>query len=291
MENVHHLVSRFLFHAFGKELEIHDITFQSGGCINMSVKVVTDLGAYFIKWNELELKNLFEKEVSGLKVLRGKSSLIVPEVVNYGVVEEKIYLMMEFLEQGADDRKAQERLGEGLAQLHSFSNHKIGFEESNYIGKLLQNNDYHSTWIEFFKEKRLGVQLGLAIYEYRVDQAFVDQFKRFLDIIHHIIPESKPVLLHGDLWSGNTLSTINGPAIFDPAVYYGAAEMDLAMTKLFGGFSDVFYDAYRANSQLNPQFDELADIYNLYPLMVHVNLFGVDSGYLASVKRIISRYL
>lgn len=291
MENVHYLVTRFLFHAFGKELAISDIIFQSGGCINMSVKAETDFGSFFIKWNELEQKDLFEKEVSGLKMLKGKSSLIVPEVINYGVVEEKIYLVMGFLEQRVDDSKAQQRLGEGLAELHGYSSKYIGFEESNYIGKLSQNNEYSSSWVKFFKEKRLGVQLGLAIYENRVDQKFVEQFKNFLDLLHHLIPESQPALLHGDLWSGNTLSTVNGPAIFDPAVYFGAAEMDIAMTKLFGGFSDAFYDAYRANGFLNPQFDDLVDIYNLYPLMVHVNLFGADSGYLGTVKKIISRYL
>ncbi len=291
MENVHDLVSRFLFHAFGKDLEVQNVLFESGGCINMSVKVETDLGSYFIKWNELEQKDLFEREVSGLELLRGKSSLIIPEVISHGVVKEKTYLVMEYLEQVADDPKTQEKLGEGLAELHSHSSEYSGLKESNFIGKLPQNNEFCTNWVDFFKEKRLGVQLGLAIYENRVEQDFVDQFKRFLDALPNIIPDSKPVLLHGDLWNGNTMSTVNGPAVFDPAVYYGAAEMDLAMTKLFGGFSSSFYEGYQANGQLSPDFNELVDVYNLYPLMVHVNLFGADSGYLGSVKRIISRYL
>ena len=105
------------------------------------------------------------------------------------------------------------------------------------------------------------------------------------------MPESKPSLLHGDLWNGNVLMTNKGSAVFDPAVYYGASEMDMAMTRLFGGFSKTFYKAYEANGKLSENFEELVDLYNLYPLMVHVNLFGQDAGYLGTVKKIIERYL
>ena len=291
MEDVQHLVSRFLFHGLGSEHEIHDVSFLSGGCINMSVKATTASGSYFIKWNELELQDLFEKEVDGLETLRDKSSLVVPEVINSGIIEGKIYAILEYLEEDFSYSKAHRKLGEGLAELHSNSNKCFGHHASNYIGKLAQNNDQCSSWVEFYREKRLRVQLGLAMYEDRVDTHFVDDFHRFLDKLGDLIPETEPSLLHGDLWNGNVLYSTKGPVIFDPAVYYGAPEMDLAMTELFGGFSRDFYDAYKSSGLLSDNYDQLVEVYQLYPLMVHVNLFGADSGYLRTVKRIISRYL
>lgn len=291
MEDIHYLVSRFLFHGLGKESNLLDVSFLSGGCINMSVKATTDSSNFFIKWNELKLQDLFEKEIDGLETLRGKSSLVIPNVIHSGIIEGKIYAIFEYLEAGLSDGNAQKKLGEGLAELHSNTSRYFGHNTRNYIGKLAQNNDQTTSWIEFYREKRLRVQLGLALYEERVDSQFVDEFNRFLDQLDQLIPESVPRLLHGDLWNGNVLYSNQGPAIFDPAVYYGAPEMDLAMTELFGGFSKDFYDAYKSSGMLVQEYEELVDIYQLYPLMVHVNLFGADSGYLRPVKRIIARYL
>lgn len=291
MEDVNFLVSRILFHALGRELVIHDIQFQSGGSINMAVKAKTELGEYFIKWNEIDQKDLFEKEVQGLNFLRDQSSLIIPEVVNFGMIEERSYLVLGFLNETHYQANYQKRLGQGLAELHAHKQSQSGFGTHNYIGKLIQNNEKSDSWLSFFVERRLNVQLGLAIYENRVDSSFIDSFKSFLEKIPDLLPDSQPVLLHGDFWNGNVMSTAQGPAVYDPAVYFGAPEMDLAMSKLFGGFTKEFYDAYLNNATIESDLKESLDIYNLYPLMVHVNLFGADAGYLGRVKRIISRFL
>ena len=291
MEDYNFLIERILFQALGLDLTVERVEMQGGGCINMSVKAVTSKGNFFVKWNELEFEDMFAKEAKGLAVLRGSNTLKIPEVLGIGQVEEKAFMVQEFLAQRPATSQDQTVLGEQLAAMHRMEGEEYGFHQSNFIGKLHQNNEPKSYWLTFFIQNRLNVQLGLAIYQEEVDQAFVNQMKQFLAKLKNMLPESPPSLVHGDLWNGNVMFTEEGPAIFDPAVYYGAREMDLAMTRLFGGFDAKFYEAYEANYPLPPHFDELVDVYNLYPLMVHVNLFGAHAGYLGKVKRIIKRYL
>ena len=291
MEDYNFLAERILFQVLGLELRVHRVDMQSGGCINMSVKAVTTKGDFFIKWNELEFEDMFAKEASGLAELRKSKTCIIPEVLGVGQVEEKAFMVQEFLEQRPSTPQDQARLGELLAAIHRMEGEEYGFHQSNFIGKLHQNNEPKPDWVTFFIENRLNVQLGLAFYQEEVDQAFVDRMKQFFEQLNTFMPSSPPSLVHGDLWNGNVLFTDKGPALFDPAVHYGAREMDLAMTKLFGGFDTRFYEAYNATYPLSPHFDELIDVYNLYPLMVHVNLLGAHAGYLSKVKRIIDRYL
>jgi protein-ribulosamine 3-kinase len=290
MEDYNHLCERILFQVLGKDLKVTQVDMQSGGCINMSVCARTTAGNFFIKWNELEYQDMFEKEALGLAALAQVKDLVIPSVIGTGNVEEKAFIVQEFLEKVSPRAADQQLLGEGLAQLHHLQADHYGFNAENYIGRLRQKNERESSWAAFFKKHRLEVQLGLAIYNGEVDDKFVQEMKAFLNKLDTIMPASPPSLLHGDLWSGNVFFTAQGPALFDPAPYYGAREMDLAMTKLFGGFDESFYEAYHSNYPLDPSFKELVDVYNLYPLMVHVNLFGANSGYLGMVKRIIKRY-
>ncbi len=285
------LLSRMLFQVLGDELEMEGVILQSGGDINMAVCAQTKHGDFFIKWNESELQDMFEKEAAGLQLLKKASSLKVPEVLGYGKVDDKSFLVLEFLERGKEDGSYWTRFGEGLAQLHHYQAEQHGLSHNNYIGRLHQNNEERKSWVEFFKDCRLEAQLGLAIYNNEVEADFVRDFKRFLTKLPEIIPESKPSLLHGDLWNGNAFGSTFGPTIFDPAVYFGAREMDIAMTQLFGGFNQRFYEAYDTNYPLSDDFDALVEVYNLYPLMVHVNLFGANSGYLGSVWRTVKRYI
>lgn len=285
------LFSRMLFQVLGEELEIEGIQMQSGGDINMAVCVQTVKGNFFIKWNEEDYEDMFETEARGLQLLKKCESLIVPEVFGTGKVDDSAFLVLEFLEPGFEDITYWEKLGEGLAQLHRIKSEACGLDHNNYIGRLKQKNDQTRSWLQFFSENRLNVQLGLAIYNKEVENDFVRDFKRFLTKLPQIMPDSEASLVHGDLWSGNAMSSLNGPAIFDPAAYFGAREMDLAMTQLFGGFNQRFYEAYDANYPLPDDFDSLVEIYNLYPLMVHVNLFGANAGYLGTVWRTIKRYL
>lgn len=291
MEDYHFLLERILFQTTGKELNVQHLEMQSGGCINMSVKAVTDQGHYFVKWNELSFEDMFKKEAKGLQVLRETGAISVPEVLGIGQVEEKAFMVQEFLERAVGTLEDHQQLGERMARLHQVKATQHGFEEANFIGKLYQKNESHENWVTFFIENRLNVQLGLAIYNQEVNTSFVEEMKAFFQKLPELIPDSSPSLLHGDLWNGNVMFTKKGPAIFDPAVYFGAREMDIAMTKLFGGFDQAFYEAYEDNYPLSSDFEELVDVYNLYPLMVHVNLFGAHAGYLNKVKQIINRYL
>jgi fructosamine-3-kinase len=144
---------------------------------------------------------------------------------------------------------------------------------------LLQSNEYTANWIDFFIEKRLKAQAGLAFYNGEIPRSLYDKFNDLYNKLPELLPSEKPALLHGDLWSGNVIVGSNGHvSLIDPAVYYGNREAEIAFTKLFGGFSSAFYDAYNEAFPLEKGFEERIDIYNLYPLLVHVNLFG--SGYI-----------
>ncbi|GHE67021.1 fructosamine kinase family protein [Roseivirga thermotolerans] len=285
------LLGSMLFQVLGDDLTIEGILMQSGGDINMAVCVQTAHGDFFVKWHEGGYEDMMEKEALGLKLLKKVPGLKVPEVFGHGRLNDISFLVLEFLERGREDEVYWTRLGEALAELHRVKGDSFGLDHDNYIGRLQQCNKPTQDWVSFFAEFRLNAQLGLAIYNQQVNQEFVRDFKQFLHKLPGLMPESEPSLLHGDLWSGNAFGSTKGPALFDPAVYYGAREMDLAMTRLFGGFNQRFYEAYDAIYPLPDDFDALVEIYNLYPLMVHVNLFGANSGYLGSVWRTIKRYI
>ncbi len=161
---------------------------------------------------------------------------------------------------------------------------------NNFIGSLQQNNEFHENWIEFFVEKRLRPQFGLAYYNKLIDVSYLRHLDKLPQALERIFPKEKPSLLHGDLWSGNAMRDKSGnPCLVDPAVYYGHREMELAFTKLFGGFDSSFYHAYEEAFPLEIGFKDRKDIYNLYPLMVHVNLFG--TSYLSGIDKVLERIL
>ena len=163
----------------------------------------------------------------------------------------------------------------------------FGLDHDNYIGSLAQSNKKHADWISFFMEERIRPQLKLAMDKKLIDEGTVKQFDKLFDHFDRLIPKEKPALLHGDLWNGNFLvSDSSRAALIDPAVYFGHREMDLAMTTLFGGFDSEFYRAYDEVFPLEKGFEKRVDIHNLYPLLVHVNLFG--GGYVRQVKAVLN---
>ncbi|MHA7101957.1 fructosamine kinase family protein [Roseivirga pacifica] len=291
MNQYSELLEQILTNALNQQIKVLGVEAQSGGCINTSIKAITNAGDFFVKWNEAQFLDMFEKEALGLNELRRAENLVIPKVLATGELEGKAYMVQEFLEKALETRKYSKALAEGLAELHQIKARSFGIDHDNYIGRLVQQNDRKGTWLEFFVEQRLNVQFKLAIQNGFVEGSFADEFERFCERLPDIMPQSEASLLHGDLWCGNAMATSQGASIFDPAVYYGAREMDLAMTELFGGFDSAFYYVYNANYQLANSYKELVDVYNLYPLMVHVNLFGPNSGYLASVKSIIQRFI
>ncbi len=279
-----------LFNALGLEAELKGYQYVSGGCINNAVRLDTADGPFFLKWNEAADQDMFEKEYKGLQQLIKTDGLAVPKPIQFGEYEQKTYLLLEYLRVHRQSSDYWEELGRGLAHIHAHTQATFGFGHDNYIGRLHQRNAATSNWIDFFIEHRLEVQLGLALYNGHIDKTYADRFRLLYSVLPEQLPQEKPALIHGDLWSGNVMPGHHGhPTIFDPAVYYGHREMELAFTRLFGGFDKQFYLTYNEVFPLMPGFTQRADLYNLYPLLVHVNLFG--TSYLSGIDRTLRQYI
>lgn len=292
MQGVRKFLEAGLNHVLERQISVDHVSIQNGGYINTSALVNTSGGRFFVKWNEADLINMFEQEARGLQLLGATDTIKTPEVYGFGKAGDSSLLVLEVVERGTTGQNYWTDMGERLAAMHSLSQEAFGLDHDNYIGRLTQSNSSEKDWLTFYTEQRLRYQLDMAISKGLVPPGFVQRFNRFLDRLNTILPYSEPSILHGDLWNGNVMPGANGETyFFDPAVYCGAREMDLAMTCLFGGFDPRFYKAYHSVYPLPDSFEDLMDVYNLYPLMVHVNLFGPGSEYLDSADRIIRRYL
>jgi len=276
------------------ELNVNQIQARnvSGGSINRASKLNTKNGTFFLKWNSEAPEDFFEKESEGLKLLRNADSdVVVPKVISYsGRVDDRPgFLLMEFVEEGSGSGENSFNFGQELARMHNNISDQFGLTGDNYIGSLPQSNNFHQEWLSFFIKERINPQIKMALNSGKVDHKTVQKWEKLSQNLDRYIPPCKPSLLHGDLWSGNYMFNKSGQAaLIDPAVYYGHPEMDLAFSKMFGGFSGRFYDGYESVNRLEPNFSERVDIYNLYPLLVHVNLFG--GHYISSLKQTLNRY-
>ncbi|HEX9959211.1 MAG TPA: fructosamine kinase family protein [Fibrella sp.] len=298
-----------LFHHLGEPVEVLDTQFLSGGDINTAARVFTSLGTFFVKWNQANLSgtgrqridepmpdgdDLFAAEAKGLALLREANAIRVPAEVGHGRQGDQGYLLLEYIESGPGGLSGAPpvywtRLGHQLAELHAHTQPQFGLDHDNFIGTLSQQNPLTANGHAFFFEHRLLPQAGQALYNGLLAKSQYDALFRLRDLLPELLPEERPSLLHGDLWTGNVLITESGqPAVVDPAVYYGLREAELAFTYLFGGFDDRFYEAYNELFPLEPGFSDRIPIYNLYPLLVHVNLFG--SGYVSGVERVLNRF-
>ncbi len=275
----------------GKPVKVNRTGFKSGGCINNALRLETSEGVFFLKWQSGIPEDMFQKEAEGLDLLRRSGTIHIPEVYGFGQLEGKHYLLMEIVENGPPSKDYWKNFGIALAEMHkNNTTAKYGLHHNNYIGKLPQPNEAADSWIDFFIDKRLEFQLKLAVQNRLVDSGFVQRYRGFYKKLPQVLPVDKPALLHGDLWSGNVMVTQDGyVCLIDPAVYYGHREIELAFTQMFGGFGYEFYAAYKEVYPLEPGFEERVDIYNIYPHMVHVNLFG--TSYLSGVERVLNRYL
>ena len=262
----------------------------SGGCINNGGKLSTTAGDFFIKWNDkTSFPGMFKAESDGLRLLAATSVVHVPEVLGVGNPDHQ-FILMEYIDQHPRSKTYWTDLGTQLACLHKNTSSCYGLERDNYIGSLTQVNSVSHSWLNFFFEHRLNVQLKLAIDSGVADRMWSQRFGELYKKAEDIMVSEPPALLHGDLWNGNVLSDGSGkPCLIDPAVYYGNREVDLAMTKLFGGFDPEFYESYQRTFPLLPGYDLRFEFYNLYPLLVHVNLFG--KSYSPSVNAILNRFL
>ncbi|GAB4025936.1 fructosamine kinase family protein [Spirosoma koreense] len=281
-----------LFSALGHTVDVIETQFVSGGDINTAARVFSSEGVFFVKWNQFEQHEhsaMFEAEARGLDLLRQTDALQIPQVIGYGQQGGKSYLILEFIESGKPNKAYWEALGQSLAVIHSHTQPKFGLNFDNFIGSLPQQNTLTTNGYDFFFDHRLLPLAGLALYKGLLEKPTYDALLRLRAQLSDLIPNERPALLHGDLWSGNVLvNEDQQPALIDPAVYYGFREAELAFTKLFAGFDDHFYAAYDEAYPLQPGFDERVSLYNLYPLLVHVNLFG--SGYVSAVERIVKPF-
>ncbi len=291
-EGIKKAVTEILSRHTSSRPTINSISPIGGGCINDAHRVDTSVGRYFVKWNHAtRYPGMFESEARGLNLLKGASALRVPEVIGHQHAGTDSLLLLEYIEPASQQSTFWDDFGAGLADLHSVqpADGQFGLDHDNYIGSLPQTNKNNSNWIEFFITERLEVQLRMARDQ---GKAGKDLSQMFGSLYHHLpdfFPEEPPSLLHGDLWSGNYMTGNLGEAvIIDPAVYYGHRYMDLGMSQLFGGFSQTFYNAYAERYSLDRSWTKSMDIANLYPLMVHVNLFG--GSYLWSVRNIVRRF-
>lgn len=282
---------------FGEEVKNERFSPISGGDINEAYGLtLTDGRRVFMKSNKKENLPFFMAECAGLAAIARTKTIGTPRILAVGTDEGRggySFLLLEFISGQSRGRNYWEDFAGQLAAMHRasaaglVSDGNYGFDSDNYIGRRRQINRGHDSWIDFFRECRLEPQFRDAAHYF--DREDGKKIRRFLDHLDEMLVEPAcPSLLHGDLWAGNVIAGNDGAAwLIDPAVYVGHAEADLAMTELFGGFPRAFYNAYQEVLPLEQGYEDRRDIYNLYHILNHLNMFG--RTYLSAVKRIVGR--
>ncbi len=281
--------------ATGVRIAITSVRPVGGGCIHAALELEGETTAgkarYFAKTNEADRAAMFAAEADGLEALGEAGALAVPGVIAQGADEDRSWLVLEWLDLGPLTDAAATRLGEGLAAQHRRPREKFGWARDNFIGSTPQLNGWEDDWVEFWRHKRLYAQLRLAAHN-RLPSRMIDRGERLAADCGAFFETYRPAksLLHGDLWGGNVAAIAEDvPVLFDPAVYVGDREADLAMTALFGGFPKAFHAAYRSSWPLDPGHGARRDFYNVYHLLNHANLFG--GGYVGQAERTIEKTL
>lgn len=247
-----------------------------GGSINDARKIDTSCGTFFVKLNESDaFPGMFEAEAKGLEFLLKFSAFNIPKPIATGISEDIQWIIMEYISPAPKVKNYWENFGVNLAKMHRNTNDTFGFHSDNYLGNLPQQNGSRKTWAEFYAEQRLGPQLIMAKDRGLANSEMVRLIEKVMSRVDRYFPEEKPAALHGDLWTGNFSTDATGEAtIFDPSSYYGHREMDIAMSKLFGGFDARFYEAYNQEFPMETGWEDRLPIADLYPLLAHLNIFG-----------------
>lgn len=262
----------------------------SGGDISAAWRLATKDGDVFIKTAPLSAAEMFAAEAAGLLEMAKADAIRVPQVIASGPAETAVFLALEWLNLERADTAVEGRFGGQLAELHHTSRKRYGWHRENTIGLTPQHNTWSDDWVDFFREHRLAFQLRLAAengFTGELQERGAKLLKRLPIYFDGV--EIVASLLHGDLWGGNWGCSGGDPVVFDPAVYYGDRETDLAMTRLFGGFGAAFYDAYESSWPLEDGHLERQHLYQLYHVLNHLNLFG--SGYLGRAISLIDELL
>lgn len=247
-----------------------------GGCINRAVRLHDGQRSFFVKINDASAAAMFDAEREGLAELGAAGALRVPAPIVDGTANGIAFIVLEDIPMGRLRGGGWAVLGEQLAALHGRTAERFGWHRDNTIGSTPQRNDWREDWLTFWRDRRLGDQLELA-RDNGLDGEVFRRGQRLRERLDAVLAghAPRPSLLHGDLWSGNVAADADGnPVLFDPAVYYGDREADLAMTELFGRFDQQFYDAYQFAWPLPPGYARRRTLYNLYHILNHFNLFG-----------------
>lgn len=267
--------------ATGQVFQCNRPSSVGGGCINAAYHLQGKQQDYFVKLNSVDRLDMFEAEAAGLQELAHANALTIPAPVCTGIADKQSFIVMQYIPFGGHATSSvMATFGEQLAQLHRATQTRFGWFRDNTIGSTRQPNQYEDNWLTFWRKHRLGFQIDLAIRHglgagaQSRGEKLLAQLEDFFDGY-----QPKASLLHGDLWSGNyAISTDGEPVIFDPAVYFGDREADLAMTELFGSFGREFYAAYNDSWPLDEGYKVRKTLYNLYHILNHYNLFGGGYG-------------
>ncbi len=261
--------------ALGKSVSLKKRVALGGGCIHNAERVEMNIGAFFVKHNDLSQRENFEAEADGLNALAETNTLRVPKLVGVATTERDACLILEFIDSAPKQPNFWEIFGESLARLHLCRRATFGYHRPNFIGALPQSNRAREKWSDFFREERLLPMIRLALKQGSLSPSEAKRFERLFPKLDALVPNETPALLHGDLWSGNFLIDERGlPTVIDPAVYFGHREAELAFMNLFGGFDERLFEAYQDVFPLERGWRERMGLFNLYPLLVHLNLFG-----------------
>lgn len=282
-------IAQAITQATEQKFKITSAQSVSGGCINQGYGVSSDCAKYFVKLNQASQLDMFVAEALGLKQMHATNTIAVPKPICWGIADNSSYIVLQWLDLSSGDSNSWAEMGCQLAAMHrEGTNENFGFEINNTIGSTPQINTWMDNWADFFAQQRIGYQLRLAK---RNGGNFPD-LNKVVDAVKSQLIDRQPVasIVHGDLWSGNAAIMADGvPTIFDPATYYGDRETDLAMTELFGGFPPAFYHGYNEEWQLDIGYKGRKNIYNLYHVLNHFNLFG--GGYGSQAARIIKQIM
>ena len=277
--------------ATGAPFEVLSRAEVGGGCINEAVRLDGPDRSLFVKLNSADRLDMFQAEAAGLGAIAASETLRVPQVVALGEAAGRSWLALEFIEFGPGGGGSSAALGEGLARMHRHRADRYGWDRENTIGATPQRNPWSGDWPGFFADSRIGFQLDLA-HRNGAGNRLRDRGQQLVQALPALFASYRPPpsLLHGDLWGGNWgADSAGSPVLFDPAVYFGDREADLAMTELFGGFDRQFYDAYQSAWPLDPGYPTRRQLYNLYHILNHFNLFG--GAYASQAQGMIDKLL
>ncbi|NEQ32570.1 MAG: fructosamine kinase family protein [Leptolyngbya sp. SIO4C5] len=273
----------------GQPFEVRDRRSVGGGSINQAYAISDGEQTFFLKLNQASQVAMFEREALGLKEIADSHTIRAPRPLCWGTADSSAYVVMEWLDLGAGNNQAWQKMGQQLAAMHRVeSDRGFGWHQNNTIGSTPQPNPWTADWLAFYQEHRLQYQFQLA----KRRGGHFPQAGALLSALPELLAghDPRPVLVHGDLWSGNAAITAAGePVLLDPAVYYGDREVDMAMSELFGGFPAAFYQSYNEAYPLEAGYSRRKVLYNLYHILNHFNLFG--GGYGAQASRMIDQLL